>query len=95
MAKAKGAAPNPGKAEDRRSAPRKVREALGWQDDGPAASAPRRVLEIEPRLVDQHYRVVLPREVQAALGLQPGSHVHFAVDGQGQVSLRRVRLTLE
>lgn len=49
---------------------------------------------INPRLVDQHFRVVLPKEVVEALCLRRGSHVAFTVD-KGVVGMRKVRLTLE
>ncbi|MCA1812060.1 MAG: AbrB/MazE/SpoVT family DNA-binding domain-containing protein [Halobacteriales archaeon] len=49
---------------------------------------------INPRLVDQHMRVVLPKNVAAALHVRQGDHVAFQVDGD-EVRLRKVRLGLE
>ncbi|MCA1811983.1 MAG: AbrB/MazE/SpoVT family DNA-binding domain-containing protein [Halobacteriales archaeon] len=49
---------------------------------------------INPRLVDRHFRVVLPKEVVDFLGLERGSHVAFTVS-DGEVRMQRVRLTLE
>lgn len=43
----------------------------------------------KPRLVDQHMRVVLPKEVVTALGVKAGDHVIFQVDGN-EVRLKRV-----
>jgi AbrB family looped-hinge helix DNA binding protein len=54
----------------------------------------RRAPSINPRLVDQHFRVVIPREVRDALRVKQGSHVSFIVTG-GFVEMRKVHLTLE
>ncbi|HUR64174.1 MAG TPA: hypothetical protein VM241_06810 [Candidatus Thermoplasmatota archaeon] len=56
---------------------------------------------VNPRKVDQHFRVVLPAEVIEALGLEvprvPGNdyYVHFTLTADGRIELQRVRLTLE
>lgn len=49
---------------------------------------------INPRLVDQHMRVVLPKNVVDALHLRQGDHVAFVVDGH-EVTLRKVKLSLD
>lgn len=49
-----------------------------------------RLPDIKPRVVDGQYRVVLPPQVRAALGIDRGDHVTFEVDG-ADVRLRRVR----
>lgn len=48
---------------------------------------------IDPRLVDQHMRVVLPKAVQQALKLRRSDHVAFVVTGP-RVEIRKVHLTL-
>ncbi|HEX2065866.1 MAG TPA: AbrB/MazE/SpoVT family DNA-binding domain-containing protein [Candidatus Thermoplasmatota archaeon] len=44
--------------------------------------------DINPRLVDKHMRVVLPKDVTAALHLRQGDHVHFDVR-HGDVVVRK------
>jgi AbrB family looped-hinge helix DNA binding protein len=65
------------------------RPVFGWRQnrDGPAP--------IDPRLIDQHSRVVLPQEVKDALNAGPGDRVHFLVLPGGKVEVRKVRLSLE
>jgi bifunctional DNA-binding transcriptional regulator/antitoxin component of YhaV-PrlF toxin-antitoxin module len=54
----------------------------------------RPVLGINPRLVDQHMRVVLPKNVADALHVKHGDHVAFVIEGH-EVRIKRVRLSLE
>lgn len=49
---------------------------------------------INPRLVDQHMRVVLPKNVADALNVKQGDHVAFVVAGD-EVKLRKVKLSLD
>lgn len=63
-----------------------ARPPPGWMARG--------VQGINPRLVDQHNRVVLPKSVTDALHLKHGDHVAFVVVG-GEVRLRKVKLALE
>lgn len=49
--------------------------------------------KLQPRLVDQHKRVVLPKEVLEALSLDSGDHVAFAIDGK-RVEIRKVNWTV-
>lgn len=49
---------------------------------------------INPRLVDQHMRVVLPRNVADILHVKQGDHVAFVVVGD-EVRLRKVKLALD
>ncbi|MHB8634133.1 MAG: AbrB/MazE/SpoVT family DNA-binding domain-containing protein [Thermoplasmatota archaeon] len=49
---------------------------------------------LDPRLVDRYLRVVLPKEVVAALKVGPGDHVAFVVEGN-RVEVRKVRMSLE
>jgi bifunctional DNA-binding transcriptional regulator/antitoxin component of YhaV-PrlF toxin-antitoxin module len=49
---------------------------------------------INPRLVDQHMRVVLPKNVADALHVRHGDHVAFVVEGH-EVKLRKVKLSLD
>jgi AbrB family looped-hinge helix DNA binding protein len=49
---------------------------------------------INPRLVDQHMRVVLPKNVADALHIKQGDHVAFVIVGS-EVKLRKVKLTLD
>lgn len=53
-----------------------------------------RDFSINPRLVDQHMRVVLPKSVADALNVEAGGYVVFLVDGS-EVRLRKVKLALE
>jgi bifunctional DNA-binding transcriptional regulator/antitoxin component of YhaV-PrlF toxin-antitoxin module len=50
--------------------------------------------DIDPRLVDQHMRVVLPKAVVQALKLKRGDHVAFVLTG-AKVEVRKVKLSLD
>jgi bifunctional DNA-binding transcriptional regulator/antitoxin component of YhaV-PrlF toxin-antitoxin module len=54
----------------------------------------RSVEGINPRLVDQHMRVVLPKNVADALHVKQGDHVAFVIEGY-EVKLRKVKLSLD
>ena len=49
---------------------------------------------INPRLVDQHMRVVLPKNVADALHVRQGDPVAFVVEGH-EVKLRKVKMSLD
>lgn len=50
--------------------------------------------EIDPRLIDGSWRVVLPKEAIAALKVKRGDHVGFVVS-EGRVEIRKVKLAFE
>lgn len=50
-----------------------------------SALVPRRVKAPAPRLVDNHYRVSLTKEVRRTLGVGPGDYVTFQVTDDGTV----------
>jgi hypothetical protein len=58
------------------------------------ALVPRRVKAPAPRLVDNHYRVSLTKEVRRTLGVGPGDYVTFQVADDGTVYLRKILLTV-
>lgn len=49
--------------------------------------------KLQPRLVDQHKRVVLPKEVLDILDLESGDHVAFAIEGK-RVEILKVNWTV-
>lgn len=51
-------------------------------------------VEPDPRLVDQHKRVVLPDDVMERLDLETGDYVAFEEEG-GKVWLRKVTWSME
>ena len=55
---------------------------------------PRRAKAPAPRLVDNHYRVSLTKEVRRTLGVGPGDYVTFQVTDDGAVLLRKITLSI-
>lgn len=49
---------------------------------------------INPRLVDQHMRVVIPKDAADALRIKPGDHLAFVVEGR-EVRVRRIKMVLD
>ena len=49
---------------------------------------------INPRLVDQHMRVVLPKNIADALRIKRGDHVAFIVE-EDSIKIRKVVLNLD
>jgi hypothetical protein len=58
------------------------------------ALVPRRAKVPAPRLIDNHYRVSLTKEVRRTLGVGPGDYVTFQVADDGTVYLRKILLSL-
>jgi len=49
---------------------------------------------INPRLIDQHMRVVIPKEAVDALRIKQGDHVAFVVEGR-EVRVRKIKMVLD
>ncbi len=58
------------------------------------ALVPRRVKAPSPRLIDNHYRVSLTKEVRRTLGIGPGDYVTFTIDPDGTVRLHKLALSI-